>query len=142
MPDSYFNSSTRLYEFILLDSQSPQPKPASRSLYRPRSLTGYGLSDERTLGTEIANIGNSMRQWVADQLHAEAGSRFDIRLQMIGKYKEAMKYFQIAASTGSSVTAISLSSAFSNKNMQSRLGALDKQQIYNTKTEMGRFRAS
>lgn len=78
-------------------------------------LVGSKLSDERNLGSEIAVIGNSMRQCAADQQHAKAANEFGVHMQGNGRYSEAMKYFQIATSEGLAVAPSSLSDAFSIK---------------------------
>jgi len=77
-------------------------------------LVGKKLSDERTLGTEIAEIGNAMRRCAGDQGHAKAAYEYGTYLTIATDRRvEAMKYFQIAAAEGAAVAPSSLSAAFS-----------------------------
>lgn len=80
-------------------------------------LVGEKLSDERTLGTEIAEIGNAMLRCAGEQGHAKAANSYGTYLKIAtDRRPEALKYFQIAAAEGLAVAPSSLSDAFSMKN--------------------------
>jgi len=77
-------------------------------------LVGEKLSDERTLGTEIAEIGNAMLRCAGEQGHAKAATSYGNYLAIAtDRRADAMKYFQIAAAEGEAVAPFSLSAAFS-----------------------------
>ena len=78
-------------------------------------LVGELLADISKTGIEVANIGFSMWACAAKQRHAKAANLLAVHRQGEGKYPEAMKYYQIGASEGLSVSALSLSDAFSEK---------------------------
>lgn len=79
-------------------------------------LLGHKLSDERTLGTEIAGIGWSMYRCAADQRHAKAAHELGVHLQGESKYADALKYLQVSAAEGLAVAATTLIDGFSEKN--------------------------
>ncbi len=78
-------------------------------------LVGDKLGDLEH-GRHIADIGMAMWRCAADQKHAEAAGRYAIHLQLERHYTDAMRYYQIAASVGESVSASSLADAFSARN--------------------------
>ena len=78
-------------------------------------LVGDKLSDKSKNGAEIADIGWAMYKCAADQGHAKAANVLANHLQGHATYGEAIKYFQIAASAGLSVAALSLSAGYSVK---------------------------
>lgn len=79
-------------------------------------LVGQKLSDERTLGTEIASIGWSMYRCAADQRHSKAAHELGVHLQGESKYADALKYLQVSAAEGLAVAATTLIDGFSEKN--------------------------
>ena len=78
-------------------------------------LVADKLSDERANGPEIGKIGWDMFRCAADQQHPKAAAALGNYLQLVQRQTEAMRYFQIAASAGLSVAALSLSDAFGKK---------------------------
>ncbi len=78
-------------------------------------LVGDKLSDKGKYGDKISAIGWSMYRCAADQGYAKAAEEYAIHLKNGGQPIEGMKYFQRAASMGSSMAALSLSDAFSVK---------------------------
>ncbi|MFT3721594.1 DUF6396 domain-containing protein [Pseudorhodoferax sp.] len=76
-------------------------------------LVGNLLIDVLKNGRPITDIGLMMRRCAADQGHAEAAGRHAIYLQAERQYANAMRYYQIAAAAGRSVSAYSLANAFS-----------------------------
>lgn len=75
-------------------------------------LVGDKLGDLEH-GRQIADIGMAMWRCAADQRHAEAAGRYAIHLQLERQHTDAMRYYQIAAAVGRSVSASSLADAFS-----------------------------
>jgi uncharacterized protein len=78
-------------------------------------LVGNKLTDARSLGVEIAAVGWAMYRCSADQGYGKAAEELALHLQGDSDFSGALKYFQLAVSSGSSVAALSLSDAFGPK---------------------------
>jgi uncharacterized protein len=67
-----------------------------------------------------------MYRCAADQHHPKAASMFARYLQSNQRFSDAIKYFQIGASAGKAVAALSLSDGFSKKGNANEIDRLDQ----------------
>lgn len=78
-------------------------------------LVGDKLTDLGRANPGIAKIGWSMYRCAADQSHGKAAEFYALNLGDDGHVVEAMRYFQLAVASGSSMSALSMADAFSEE---------------------------